>query len=109
MIKHIDKNERKVTDNMVQIASFDETSDLYRWLQGEKMEGYKIKSQPSLNKEQAFSIIYMLQEGFGFIPDTFEKCDVCGKLYDSDMEGEIIPDENTHKTIQCCEDCYDSL
>ena len=106
MIRHMDKNDRKIIDSMVQVASFDETSDLYRWLQGEKMEGYEIQNQPNLNQEQAFAVIYILQEGFGFIPDIFEKCDVCGNLYDSDMEGETIFNKNTHKTINCCENCY---
>lgn len=48
---------------------------IYKWLQGEKMEGYKIKYQPKLKKEQAFAIIYLLQEAYGFIPDVYEKCD----------------------------------
>lgn len=105
MLKYINRNERKIEEDMVQTASFEETLELYKWLQGEKMEGYEINNQPKLNKEQAFAVIYMLQEAYGFIPDTFEKCDVCGELFDSDIEGEIISDKDSNKTIICCDGC----
>ncbi len=105
MIEHIDRNKRTVKGNMVQVASLNETIELYKWLQGEKMEGYKIKYQPKLNKEQAFAIIYLLQEAYGFIPDVYEKCDTCGKLYDSDVEGDVISDEEQSKYINCCAEC----
>lgn len=105
MLKYIDRNERKIEEDMVQTASFEETSELYKWLQGEKMEGYEIKNQPKLNEEQAFAVIYMLQEAYGFIPDNFEKCDVCGELYDSYIEGDAISDKNSNKTILCCDGC----
>lgn len=72
MLKYINRNERKIEEDMVQTASFEERLELYKWLQGEKMEGYEINNQPKLNKEQAFAVIYMLQEAYGFIPYSFE-------------------------------------
>lgn len=47
---------------------------------------------PKLTDEQAFLVIYALQEVYGFIPDTYEKCSSCGNLYDSDEEGTVGAD-----------------
>ena len=41
---------------------------------------------PELTDKQAFLAIYILQEFYGVIPSTFERCSKCGELYDSEME-----------------------
>ncbi len=56
----------------------------YQWLQGAPMHGFEFREQPKLTPNAAFAVIYMLQEGFGFIPDTYEQCPYCNSLYDSD-------------------------
>lgn len=55
----------------------------YEWLQGKSMHGFEFREQPQLTPNAAFAVIYMLQEGFGFIPDTYEQCPYCNSLYDS--------------------------
>lgn len=56
-----------------------------------------------MTDEQAFLVIYVLQEVYGIIPDTYEQCSHCGKLYDSEDEGKCYEEENY------CDECYYEL
>ena len=42
---------------------------------------------PRLPKIQAWFVIYVLQEYFKVLPEKFEMCDECGRIFDSDIEG----------------------
>lgn len=103
---------------MSKILNYDETKKLYDFLRGEGnvsinslkdvfLPDYNIWTQkshlPNLTDEQAFLVIYVLQEVYGLIPDTYEQCSHCGELYDSDEEGQCYEDENY------CDGCYDEL
>lgn len=98
--------------------NFEETKKLYDFLRGEcdvqvnSLKGvflpdYTIWTEkshlPKLTDEQAFLVIYVLQEVYGMIPDTYEQCCYCGELYDSDEEGSCYEEENY------CDACYEDL
>lgn len=57
----------------------------YKFLQG-KMHPYRISREnaPDLTKEQAWHVIYCMQEYFGIFDDRFERCKICDCIYDSD-------------------------
>jgi len=77
--------ENEITEEQVQ--------ELYLFLQGKCPDDLTIKDMPQLSKKQAFSVIYFLQEQLNIIPDKYEQCDICGKIFDSQSEGFIIPTE----------------
>lgn len=102
--------------------NFEETKELYNFLrgEGEVCEDYKSPKRvnivlnnekfstekahlPKMTDEQAFFVIYILQEAYGFIPDTYEVCSNCGELYDADEEGKVHEEENY------CDLCYENL
>lgn len=64
-------------------------------------EGFTIAAMPKLSPDQAFSLIYYLQEVMKIIPDKYEKCWTagCNNLYDSESEVCIA---------MLCEACYES-
>lgn len=102
--------------------NLEETVELYDFLRGEcdvcedykrpkniefTLKGNKLYTEkshlPKLTDEQAFLVIYALQEVYGLIPDTYEKCSSCGNLYDSDEEGKVHDEDNY------CDLCYEDL
>lgn len=76
--------------------------EFYEFLQGKLPEGVGMKHKPKLSKEQAFKIIWYLQEHFPILPDDIEQCDVCGEIYDSGSQG--YHSELTHKSY-CSDSC----
>ena len=93
MLKSESKELRKHREVTTPVT-LKEANVLFKWLQDEPIEGYTLTAQPNLTPEQAFCVLYMLQEEFGLIPNTYEMCSKCKELYDSDVEGVVI-DENT--------------
>ena len=72
----------------------EQMNELFEFLQGKIMpEGYYIPHAPKLKAKSAFAVIYFLQERLHILPDTFEICDGCGELYNSDREGVNIDEE----------------
>ena len=80
---------------------FEGTKKLYDFLRGKGnvdikslheavLVDYDIETRkshlPNLTDEQAFLVIYVLQEAYGIIPFNYEQCSYCGELYDSDKE-----------------------
>jgi len=72
--------------------SFKETENLYTFLQGDVPEEISLQEPPQLSEKMAFGVIYYLQEIVGIIPDHYERCNECSRLYDSDDEGESTED-----------------
>ena len=75
---------------MKQISNIEEIRKFYRFLTGEEIpEGIKLAKgyKPKMSEKKAFSIIWYLQERMHILPDTIERCDVCGELYDTECEG----------------------
>ena len=79
----------------------EKVQEFYDFLKGIVPEGYKVEA-PKLDSETAFSIIWMLQEGYGAIPDDFEVCEECGFIYNSGSEGARVYCKNY------CDTCADS-
>ncbi|MCZ7405140.1 MAG: hypothetical protein O8C67_09455 [Candidatus Methanoperedens sp.] len=73
----------------------EQMNDLLKFLQGKFVpEGYILDNLPNLSKESSWTVIYMLQEWIGLIPDKFELCDNCGYIYDSEYGGCHIDDKD---------------
>ena len=69
----------------------DTMNELLRFLEGKfTPDTVKIvdKSKlPKLTPIQAWFVIYVLQEHFKVLPEKFEMCNECGRIFDSEMEG----------------------
>jgi len=80
LLKH---NERRNNTDLELVEEF------YEFLQGKIPEsiistrGYS----PKMTQKKAFTIIWYLQEHFSILPDSIERCDNCGGLYDANSEG----------------------
>ena len=63
-------------------------SKFSRYLQGDLIpEGFTLTGKrPNLTNEQAWEVIYVLQEWLHVIPDKFERCDECEDIFDTDLE-----------------------
>ena len=61
--------------------------EFYDFLQGKVPEGMTVKKPPKLSQEQAFTVIWFLQEHLCVLPDNFEQCSTCHVIYNSDFEG----------------------
>ena len=83
----------------MKMLDFEQTQELMSMLtEGWLPEGWSLTHQPKLTPEEAFSVIYFLQEYLRVIPDHFEQCCICKELYDAGCEGYSIdgtddPDE----------------
>lgn len=63
--------------------NYEQANELFDWLQG-KGPIYPVETELEhpLSAEDAFSVIYALQEKYGLIPDSFEMCMDCKELID---------------------------
>ena len=48
------------------------------------------ENAPDVTKEQAWHVIYCMQEYFGIFDDRFERCKLCERIYDSDEKRPVI-------------------
>lgn len=98
--------ERKLCLRSNALNTLEETKQLYLWLQhklhDEECLYFLDYLTPYLTEEEAFAVIYYLQENLGIIPTTYERCPICGKLYDSEKEGVPMEDDKF-----CCKECGD--
>ena len=85
-------------------SSLELLNEFFMFLQGECPDAISVREMPKLNSQQAFSVIYYLQEHLPVFPDTIEKCDRCGELFDLFYSG-------THCDVcgNLCESCDDCL
>lgn len=80
----------------IEDISIEQVQEFYEWLQGKSCpEHLHFEDKLNLSEEQAFSVIYYLQEHLGILPDKYERCKKCGCIYDTDYEGESINEETT--------------
>jgi cytochrome c len=68
--------------------------ELMRFLQGRLPDGVKVRHQPNLTPDAAWTVVWFLQEMPRIIPDHYERCAVCGVIYDSESEGEYVDYDN---------------
>ena len=76
---------------MTEEIESDTMNELLRFLEGKfTPDTVKIVDQsklPKLSRIQAWFTIYVLQEHFKVLPEKFEMCDECGRIFDSEIEG----------------------
>lgn len=66
----------------------------YEFLQGKfHPENIVRRDCPNLSKEQAWHVIYCMQEYFGIFDDRFECCQNCDSIFDSYEEGTSISED----------------
>lgn len=78
----------------------EQVDEIFRFLQGEKVGTVQCKEMPHLSPEEAFSVIYFLQEGVELLPDRIEQCLGCLQLLDADCCGYYKEDVGHY-----CDDC----
>jgi hypothetical protein len=71
-------------------------NEFYLFLQTGEADKIKVYHKPMLSKDQAFTIIWYLQEHFPLLPDNIEQCDVCKDLYNSNSTGIYSEEGNEH-------------
>lgn len=67
--------------------TFEQVELLYQFLQGNQVGTIHCESMPHLSEDEAFSVIYYLQEGLEVLPDRIEQCLSCKTLIDDYCEG----------------------
>lgn len=77
--------------------TLEETRDLYALLRGGPApEGFHLGGRPRLSARAAFAVVYVLQEKYHLIPDTFEQCSRCRELFDSNESGHYDEKSGKH-------------
>lgn len=79
---------------MAELGSTGYMQRFYEFLQG-KFHPEKImdKDAPNLSGDQAWHVIYCMQEYFGVFDDRFERCRECDTIFDSYEEGTAITED----------------
>jgi len=69
--------------------TLEQMQELFDFLRGKLPDSMSIvkKNMPILRDDQAFSIIWYIQEHLGRLPDKFELCHECKQIYDTDCGG----------------------
>lgn len=87
--------------------------EFYKFLQGEAPDCIHIPTDkmPKLTPNQAFNVIWYLQEHMGILPDCMEQCNECGGIYNQDFDGGYIEfpshdGPNGQDDGSFCECCY---
>ena len=88
------------------------TQEVFDFLQGTVPEGYKIPSDdiPRLGPDQAWTVVWYLQNLYWKLPDHIERCSECGDLYDANCEGgcnDGDEDDVGDKIGRFCGVCWD--
>jgi len=81
---------------------------LFNFLQGEVPEGLEIPQDhiPHLSEEHAWTVVWYIQGLYREIPDHIVRCDVCGRLFDTDDEGDCL--DYGDMPYNFCVDCMKS-
>ncbi len=66
--------------------------EFYEFLQGDVPSSVRLKEKLNLSPEQAFNVIWYLQEQLPVFPDHIQRCGECDSLYDPRESG--FCDEN---------------
>jgi hypothetical protein len=82
--------------------TIEDARELYGLLRGGPApEGFTLCGRPKLSARVAFSVIYVLQEKYHLIPDTFEQCVACLDLFDSAESGHYDDQTGKHYCDSC--------
>lgn len=97
-IKLIKNNQNRDWEDIQWVEEF------YEYLQGCIPDDMvTVKPPVKLSKDKAFQIIWYLQEILPVFPDQIEKCNTCGKLYDSYREGHYSEMKGKYYCSESCE------
>ncbi len=86
-------------------TDIEQTQELFDFLQGTVPDAYKIATDhvPSLTPDQAWTVVWYIQELHWQLADRIERCNVCGYLYDSEAEGDCL--DYGDAPYLFCDDC----
>jgi hypothetical protein len=81
------------------------TQKLYEFLQGQIPEGYTVSRKliPRLTAAQAWTVVWYLGNQYWKVPDTVERCDVCGDLFHTWQSGTCL--DYGKAPYHFCDDC----
>ena len=80
--------------------TFEQVQELVNFLAGGFIpDGWVIPTPPTLTRQQAFSVVYYLQERLHIIPDRFEMCEVCEQVEDRRYGGISVSDDDLEDSI----------
>ena len=67
----------------------DTMNELYSFLRGKFVPKNYLHAidLPKISAEEAWQVIYVMQEYFKLLPSKFERCNDCGRIFDSEIEG----------------------
>ncbi|MCQ9638626.1 hypothetical protein MP478_04425 [Chryseobacterium sp. WG14] len=88
-----------------ELSDIEWVEEFYNFLQGKMPQSIELKTPPDLTTDQAFSIVWYLQEHFPLLPDNIEQCDNCKTLFDSFLEGHYSEEGNEigHHFCSACD------
>ncbi len=79
---------------MAELGSTGYMQRFYEFLQGKfHPENITAEDAPNLSGDQAWHVIYCMQEYFGVFDDRFERCRECDTIFDSYEEGTVINED----------------
>jgi hypothetical protein len=86
-------------------SDFEWMDEFYKFLQGEIPDLITLQNPPNMTPEQAFIIVWYLQEHFPLFPDRIDQCDNCKSLFDSYSEGYYSEEGNEigHHFCSACD------
>jgi len=108
-MKEITIRDNNGGENSLQLELIEELGEegyvqqLYDFLQGKYFPSditVPTDEKPNLTANQAWHVIYCLQEHFGMLDDRFERCRNCGDIYDSYEGGTTIDDDSEPKMVE---------
>ena len=90
------KSDSSVALRHTDADELDRVQQFHEFLQGRLPDGVSVTNPPRMTAEDAFEVIWFLQEVAGLITDSIEMCAYCGTLFDSNREGHLgdTADEN---------------
>ena len=75
--------------------TLEQVQELVDFLAGEFIpDGWQIPTPPTLTRQQAFSVVYYLQERLYIVTDHFEMCVVCEQVADTHYGGVFVSDDD---------------
>lgn len=115
---HRYREQRKHRDEHAELMP--KLEEFYEFLQGKTVpDKFHLTNKPKLSANEAFTVIYVMQEYLHLLPDSIEQCQECLQLYDSDCEGYYLDDQyelENGKTLPkkywgwyCSDSCYPNI
>jgi len=86
------------TGNVEERDAVEAAEEFMGFLTGTVPPGFHLKSMPKLTRDQAATVIYVLQEHWRYFPDQIEQCRGCGSLFDSYSDGTYVDDDTRKAT-----------